>query len=135
MIAAYFPPIAREARQPIIECGAELGSLVLWGRTTAHTHWEFQTVSTDWLTCMLDDGEPAGLGPSRIESQWVTSWADALALLDERRWELWVPGTVHAHFRADALAAVTRRLVERNDESAMRMMGRWIAACSERKAA
>ncbi len=135
MISAYFAPIPREARQPIIECGAELGSLVLWGRTTTHSHWEFQTVTTDWLTCMLDDGEPTGSGPRRIESPWVTSWAEAVALLDERRWELLVPGTVHPQFRKDALAAVRRRNLECNDERALRMMERWIAACSERKAA
>jgi hypothetical protein len=135
MICAYFPPIPREARQPIIECGAELGSLVLWGRTTAHAHWEFQTVSTDWMTCMLEAGEGAGSGPRRVESPWVASWAEALALLDERRWELWVPGTVHPQFRHDALAAVTHRIVERNDERAMRMLERWVTACGERKAA
>ncbi len=135
MICAYFAPLPRDARQPIIECGAELGSLVLWGRTTAHSHWEFQTVSTDWWTCMLDDGEAVGSGPRRIESPWVTSWAEAVALLDGLCWESLVPGTVHPQFRNDALAAVTRRIVERNDDSAMRMMARWIAACSERKAA
>jgi len=125
MISAYFPPIPRESRQPLIECGAELGSLVLWGRPTAHDCWEFQTVSTDWT----------GSGPRRIESPWVTSWAEALALLDARCWELWVPGTVHPQFRNDALAAVTRRIQGRNDERALRMMDRWVTACGERKAA
>ncbi len=92
-------------------------------------------MATDWMTCTLDDGEGAGSGPRRVESRWVTSWPEALALLDERGWELWVPGTVHPQFRNDALVAVTRRLFERNDERALRMVERWVTACGERKAA
>jgi hypothetical protein len=129
MIAAYFPPILQESRQTIIECGGKLGSLVLWGRFGAHAAWEFQAVVTDWSVCALNDDEDGGAGPRRCESEWVFSWAAAVQLLDERRWEFLVPGTVHPEFRDETLAEVQRRLCDPSDERARWVRARWTAAC------
>jgi hypothetical protein len=135
MISAYFPPLARETRHTVIECGGELGSLVLWGRTSAEgERWEFQTVATDWSGLLEDDGS-ARVGPLRRESAWVSSWAQALELLDAQRWELFVPGTIHAEFHEATLAEVTRRLLARNDERGWGLIKRWLRACGARQAA
>jgi hypothetical protein len=135
MISSYFPPIARETRHTVIECGGELGSLVLWGRTGADGTWAFQTVATDWSVCTLEDDGSARGGPMRQESAWVSSWAQALELLDERQWELLVPGTIHPEFQEATLAEVTRRLLGRNDERGWCLIKRWLTAGGARRAA
>lgn len=128
MIAAYYAPIAQGSRQTVIECGGELASLVLWGRRGGAVPWEFQTVVTDWSACALYDDGHAGHGPRRLESDWVSSWTAAVRLLGTR-WELLVPGTVHAEFRTATLAEVTRRLADSKQEGAKGIMARWAAAC------
>ena len=128
MIAAYYPPIAQGSRETVIECGGELASVVLWGRRGGAVPWEFQTVMTDWSACARYDDGQAGQGPRRLESDWVSSWTAAVQLLGSR-WELLVPGTVHAEFRGATLAEVTRRLSECKPDRAKDIMGRWAAAC------
>lgn len=135
MISAYFPPIARETRHTVVECGGELGSLVLWGRTSAQGTWEFQTVATDWAACTLEDDGSARGGPTRRESAWVSSWAQALELLDEQRWDSLVPGTIHPEFHEATLTQVTQRLLARNDERGWCLIKRWLTACGARQAA
>jgi len=134
MIASYFPPASQVARQPLLECGSELGSFVLWGHRRADESWEFQTVATDWAAC-LRDPEEGGAPPIRFESAWVDSWSKALALLDQREWEALVPGSVHGEFAEAVLSAVTRRLMGRHDERSRRHRERWTIACRPRRLA
>jgi hypothetical protein len=135
MISAYFPPIARETRETVIACGGALGSLVLWGRRSAAGTWAFQTVATDWSACTLDVAASVRGGPLRRESVWVSSWTEALELLDEQGWELLVPGTIHPEFHESILAEVTRRLLERDDDDGWIVIKRWVTVCGARQAA
>jgi hypothetical protein len=131
MIAAFFPAASQVARQPLLECGAELSSFVLWGHRLAVASWQFQTIATDWAPC-LRDPEEGGSPPTRSESAWVSSWAEALELLAQRPWESLIPGAVHAEFADEVLAAVMRRLAGQEDERARRLRERWTLACSAR---
>jgi len=134
MIACYFPAASQVARQPLLECGSELGSFVLWGHRLADGSWAFQTVATDWAAC-LRDPEEGGSPPTRIESTWVSSWVEAMGLLDQRPWESLIPGTVHAEFAEAVFSAVMRRLMGRHDERARRLRERWTLACRPRRLA
>ena len=131
MIAAFFPAASQLARQPLLECGAELSSFVLWGHRLVDASWQFQTIATDWAPC-LRDPEEGGSPPTRSESAWVSSWAEALELLAQRPWESLIPGAVHAEFADEVFAAVMRRLAGQEDERARRLRERWTLACSAR---
>lgn len=118
----------------MLECGGELGSFVLWGHRRADASWQFQTVATDWAPC-LRDPEEGGAPPVRTESAWVSSWSEAIDLLDQRAWAHLIPGTVHAEFAEEVLDAVLQRLVGRQDDRSRRLRERWTRACRPRRLA
>jgi guanosine-3',5'-bis(diphosphate) 3'-pyrophosphohydrolase len=99
---------AREAlkQEIILQVGAEGGSLTLYGFRTAGG-WLFSLSLYDCAPLLLDEGEPA------TQRTWprVTSWTDAIALLDAYPlWPEFHPLAVHPDFRKLVWNEVESRL-------------------------
>lgn len=84
------------------------------------------------VSAMFDllDEEDAGL-EFQSESEWVDSFRDALALLDEYRWHMMSPRLVHPDFRQQIWGAVQARAGRegREDKWARRQLSQWQCAC------
>jgi hypothetical protein len=90
-----------------VRVGAEAGDLTLYGARTGNG-WLFKLNVCDCTPLLLDDDEA---GPATQQrSSPVTSWADAIALLDRYPWAKLHPRAVHAEFRQKVWSEVQRRL-------------------------
>jgi len=80
--------------EKILEVGLDGGAVALEGRRRPRGRWEFRIVQ-DWGTAWeLIDEAPT----SRRPGLWMSSWKEALAVLDEGPWTKMVPLVVHPEF-------------------------------------
>jgi hypothetical protein len=98
------------APQTIVEVGTEGGTLTLFGDRDAAGKWRFWT-NTDETTFnyLLDEEDLCGLGDLVNISKPVTSFCDALSLLDKYRWYGFVPLKIHPDFSAAILREVQKK--------------------------
>jgi hypothetical protein len=116
----------------IVHVGAEGGDVKLVGRRTAESAWEFRQITNDSSWAMLDEEmEPNPPAPIPI---WVSTWGEAMALLDRYPWAQLYPLSVHAEFQADVLVEVTQRLLDGPVTRRDRRMAQWLTVCGGRQA-
>ena len=109
----------------IVQVAAEGGGVTLIGRRTEAGVWKFKRTSLDHTNQLLDESEP----PLRGESEWVSSWDEAVRLLDKYPWASLYPRTVHPEFADRILVEATRRLLAKHDRYAAKALDRWAAIC------
>jgi hypothetical protein len=97
-------------REVILRVGAEGGSVTLHGVRT-EDGWRFQRSVVDQTPWMLDEAE------IRHDSQFTSSWDEALALLDRYPWQRLFPIRVHPEFRQVVWSAVQTRYAGNNAEN------------------
>ena len=106
-----------------MQLGVEGGDLTLYGYRTA-SGWQFSLTVYDCTPLLVDEGDPA-IGDM---SSRVTSWADAMALLDAYpHWAEFYPLAVHPDFRRQVLEEVESRL--HHDERRQQYLDRWRRVC------
>ena len=86
----------------IVEIGGEGGSIRLQGRRGAAGAWQFRLGTNEAALYDMLGEEP----PPPKEVPWVSSWDEALALLDRYPWPLLYPLQVHAEFKEAVFAAI-----------------------------
>lgn len=87
----------------ILEVAGEGGGLTIYG-IRQDSGWLFSRQVIDQTAILLDEPE------IRHESVTVTTWPDALALLDRYPWPRLYPMVAHPDFRQAILSAVIERL-------------------------
>jgi hypothetical protein len=112
----------------IVSVGAEGGSVKLLGRRRAEGTWEFRRVMNDSSWSLL--GEETDPARTVVILRWVSSWDEALGLLDINPWAELRPLAVHPEFRGDVLAAVRSRLLKVPEARRDERMAQWVAVCS-----
>jgi GTP diphosphokinase / guanosine-3',5'-bis(diphosphate) 3'-diphosphatase len=99
-------PALMAGQEVILQIGVEGGKLTLYGSRTA-SGWLFSLNVYDCTPLLLDEGGPA----DQHTSSRVTSWADAIALLDAYpRWPEFYPLAIHPDFRKQVWKEVEGRL-------------------------
>lgn len=119
----------------IVKVGGEGGGMTLLGRRESRSEpWAFsvKVQSANWLLEEEDEGAPAIPRRPEPEPVWVSTWSEAVGLLDRWPWAKLVPLEVHVEFRDDVLVEVTRRLIGDPSDHARRTMNRWLTICSKR---
>jgi hypothetical protein len=117
----------------IVHVGAEGGDVQLVGRRTADSAWEFRQITNDSSWAMLD--EEMDPNPPRAPTPtWVSSWGEAMTLLDRYPWAQLHPLSVHAEFQADVLAEVTHRLLDAPVTRRDQRMAQWLTVCGGSRA-
>ena len=106
----------------IVRVGAELGDLTLYGSRT-DIGWTFSRRVVDQTPILLDEAS------IDVTSDTVSSWPEALGLLDCYSWQALYPLEVHPEFRAEVIAAVTDRF-DRDPTMKERRLEKWKEACS-----
>jgi hypothetical protein len=122
-------PVPDEKECVIVSMGAEGGGVKLLGRRTAEGSWEFRRATNDSSWAMLDEKKDPNA--TVVLPTWVSTWNEAVALLDRYLWALLYPIAVHPDFRAEVLVEVTRRLLDAPPERRNDRMARWLAVCSD----
>ncbi len=107
-------------REIILLVGAEGGGITLYAARTKDG-WRFQRNVVDQTPWMLDEEV------IRHDSQFTSSWEEALALLDRYPWQRLSPIRVHPEFRQEVWTAVQKRYAG-ND--AQRDLERWRDRCA-----
>ena len=90
------------AIETIVEIGGEGGSITLEGRRDAAGGWQFRLATNESAMWAMLDEEP----PPQEEPKWVSTWAEALTLLDRYPWPRLSPEAVHREFRDAVFAAI-----------------------------
>jgi hypothetical protein len=121
------PPISDES--VIVSLGAEGGGVELLGRRRAEGSWEFRRVTNDSSWAMLD--EEMDPNPPVFVPTWVSTWNEAITLLDRYPWARLHPLVVHKDFRSDVLVEVTRRLLGTPGTRSDEQMAQWLAVCKD----
>ena len=111
----------------IVSVGAEGGGVELLGRRRAGDAWEFRRVMNDSSWAMLD--EEIDHDRTVVIPAWVSTWDEAVLLLDRTPWAQPRPLAVHPAFRADVLVEVTRRLRDAPPTRRDERMAQWLAVC------
>ena len=107
----------------ILQVGAEGGSLTLYGSRTA-SGWQFSLSVNDSSPLLLDEGDAA----IQHTSSSVTTWADAIALLDTYpHWAEFYPLAVHPDFRKRVWKEVENRLNQAGRDQ--HFLDQWRNAC------
>ena len=88
--------------ETIVEIGGEGGSITLEGHRDSHGQWQFRMATNEAALYDMLGEDP----PPPVEAPWVSSWDEALALLDRYPWPLLSPEAVHPEFRDAVFAAV-----------------------------
>jgi hypothetical protein len=116
----------------IVEIAAEGGSITLFGQRQSANDWRFRRCVGDHTPTFLshDDGGGASINHS---SGWVSSWAEAIALLDKYLWVMLAGQVVHPEFRERVWAEAMRRLQNQPAVRADRSRERWARVCDVRK--
>jgi acetoin utilization deacetylase AcuC-like enzyme len=114
---------APEQSEIIIDIVAEGGGLTLFGVRTKQG-WAYSRNVLDQTTLLLDGTS------TEHDSTVVTSWKDALALLDVYPWQHLFPLIVHPEFRPLVLDAVKARY-KIDKEKNPRRLPDWERVCSE----
>jgi hypothetical protein len=91
----------------VARIGADGGNLTLIGQKIEGT-WRFRLQTNDCSAGFLDEDDAAGLPTGATASPWVSTWADAVALLDRYPWAELYPLTVHPEFREQVWKEVKR---------------------------
>jgi hypothetical protein len=115
----------------IVHVGAEGGGVKLVGRRIAKCGWEFRRITNDSSWAMLDE-EMDPNPPSAPTPIWVSTWGEAMALLDRYPWAQLYPLAVHAEFQADVLVEVTYRLLDGPVTRPDQRMAQWLTVCGNR---
>jgi hypothetical protein len=119
--------------EPIIEIGAEGGSITLFGFKTANGAWHFSRTTRDETPTYLDPEEG---GPAiNHTSAWVKTWPEALTLLDRYPWAMLSPLQIHPDFRHRVWDAVQKRLEHESGTHAKERSARWARMCRAETAA
>ena len=106
--------------QIVLQVGAELGAITLYGRPLA-TGWAFHRSVRDQTPLLIDENE------SQHPSEPVADWSEALKLLDRYPWARLHPIKIHATFCGQILAEVRTRLEA--SEAPKSQLKRWEDAC------
>jgi hypothetical protein len=117
----------------IVHVGAEGGDVKLVGRRTMEGSWEFRQITNDSSWAMLEE-EMDPNPPPEPTPIWVSTWGEAMALLDRYPWAQLYPLSVHAEFRADVLVEVTQRLLDGPVTRRDQRMAQWLTVCGGRQA-
>lgn len=112
----------------IVSIAAEGGSLTLFGRKDAKNAWKFSRGVNDQTPTLLEENDGGGQAVDHV-SGWVSTWPDAVALLDRYPWAMLGGKEVHPEFRALVWTAVTQRLHDIGGSKANRAKARWARAC------
>jgi hypothetical protein len=114
--------------QVIVKIGAEGGSLTMQGVSDDNDRWRFRLVRSEMNLLEEEEFSPEEL---YNESEWITSWDDALAQLDTyRSWPQLFPLSVHPLFASRILAAVQARLSPKNDRRVREKLREWKRLCA-----
>jgi hypothetical protein len=105
----------------IVEVGAESGSVTLYG-IRSNRGWIFSRHSIDQSAAFL--AEPSHV----LDSQSVSSWTEALALLDSYPWHRLYPLQVHPDFREAVFDAVKVRYGDA-ENSVWNRLADWKTLC------
>jgi hypothetical protein len=119
--------MVRETHVIILKIGAEGGDLTLYGDRT-ESGWLFSLSVYDCSPLMLDEDDGGGAA-IQYRSSPVTSWADAIALLDKHPWAKLHPLAVHADFRKRVWNEVEIRLS--NDARGQDALEKWRRVCEK----
>jgi hypothetical protein len=112
----------------IVSIAAEGGSITLYGAKDSNSAWRFARSVNDQAPTFLNEED--GGGPAiNHQSTWVTTWPEAIALLDRYPWVMLGAQQVHPEFRERVWAEVTQRLQEKSGPQAERGRERWARAC------
>ena len=118
----------------IVKVGGEGGGMTLLGRRASDNEpWSF-ALNVQSADCLLEeerDGAPAAPPRPEPEPVWVSTWPEAVGLLDRFQWAKLIPIEVHAEFREDLLVEATRRLISDPSDHARRSMNRWSMTCTD----
>lgn len=107
-------------REIILSVGGEGGDITLQGARTKDG-WRFQRNVVDQTLLMIHEGEEI-----RYDSQFTSSWDEALGLMDQYPWQHLYPLQVHPEFGHAVWAAVQKRCVGECSEHALE---RWRDRC------
>jgi hypothetical protein len=128
------------APEIILRLGSEGGRSTLYGIQTG-SGWEFSFETYDCTPLFLNEEDLADLPPEYQKpilerSASVTSWEEALALLDRRPWENLYPEFVHPEFRRQVWDAIESRFapggrahLRTPPEFRKRALSRWRRVC------
>jgi len=113
----------------ILKIAAEGGSLTLYGKRDTRSGWHFSRRVREQTPMMVNEGDDA---ESEINhgSGWVSTWQEAVSLLDRYPWAMLSAQHVHKEFRALVWAAVEERLHHKDGTQARRAKSRWAMICS-----
>ena len=112
----------------VIAVSAEGRDVKLLGRRGVDRSWMFCRVTSDCSWGMLD----AKMKTDQTVPipRWVSSWSDAMALLDRYPWATLRPTSVLGEFQAAVLAEVTGRLVDAPAARREEQMAHWQRVCA-----
>lgn len=111
-----------EQSEVIVKVGAEGGSITLFGVRTKEG-WQFSRELIDQSLLLLDEPE------IRHDSKVVSSWPEALELMDRYPWQHLRPLDVHPEFRGMVFEAVLERYNAKSDKNPRRLPD-WEKVCS-----
>ena len=112
----------------IVEIGAVGGSITLFGQKHVAGSWQFSRAVGDQTPTFLNAADGAG-DSFEHTSGWVSSWDEAIDLLDEYPWALLGGLRVHPDFRDRVWAAVLKRLASQLEARVTRPKERWARVC------
>jgi hypothetical protein len=117
----------------IFEVMGEGGGVKLVGRRRPGGEgWEYRRVAREMS--YADYGEEGEAHATTVpalpeEPVWVSTWSEALALMDRNPWAELHPRSVHPEFREEVLVEATRRLMEEPGVHSNRAISRWLKVC------
>lgn len=116
------------AREVILEVLAEGGSVALLGQRDSRGGWHYARGLNDGTVALLDQ-EDGGAGAIESRTAWVSTWAEAMTLIDRYPWTMLHCRDVHPEFRQQVWTEVTRRLQGQSGVRANQARERWMHAC------
>ena len=118
-----------EAHEPevILKVIAEGGSVTLLGQRDLRGGWHYACKLNDGTAALLDEEGSAEAIESKTE--WIGTWAEAMALLDRYPWSMLHCREVHPEFRPQVWTEVMCRLKGKSGVRADRARKCWMSAC------
>jgi NAD-dependent deacetylase len=126
-VAPCKEPAAREP-EVIFKVLAEGGSVTLLGQRDSHGDWRYACTVNDGTIALLDE-EEGGAEAIEPKTEWIDTWAEAMALLDRYPWTMLHCREVHPEFRRQVWTEVMSRLKDRRGVRADRALKCWMHAC------
>ncbi|MBE3118752.1 MAG: hypothetical protein IMZ50_08355 [Candidatus Atribacteria bacterium] len=120
--------------ETVVKIGVEGGSLTLTRARSRAGDWQFLVTEDEGtLLDFLSEEERGKFGDGLSELGPVSTWEEALVLLDRHLWTQWYPLVVHEDFRATVWTAVVerQRAQEKDAEPWWQTisMNRWRSLC------